>query len=229
MIRIIKLGLAFITCALILSGIFVYAASADDGSLRSYDIDKSRDIWMAEDPSSYIIPNNTIVQEYADRLYIDEDGWIKYKNETQVWARNQDGSILYTNKVFKNNYIYDYEQFGSGNFAVGEDNDYWANPDYYLTHGLQGDCEDIALALVSMMRSGNISVVENGTYIPVVINATLNMGYYLGYRHAWVEYDVYDTVFVYSSVQKEQRPFETLYYFHTWYVVTDYIFKGAML
>ena len=228
MIRQIRLVLALIVCGLMLSGIFVYAASAGDGSLRPYDIDKSRDIWMAEDPSSYIIPNNTIVQKYADRLYIDENGWIKYKNETQIWSYNLDGSVLYTNKVFKNNYTHDYEQFGSGNFAVGEDNDYWVNPDYYLTHGLQGDCEDIALALVSMMRSGNISVVDNGTYTPVVINATLNMGYYLGYRHAWVEYDVYDTVFVYSSVEKEQRPFSAIDYFYTWYMATDVIFDEVL-
>lgn len=200
------------------------AAYAGDGSLRPYDINKSRDIWMAQDPTSYIIPNNTIVKEYADRLYITKDGWIKYKNETQIWSYNLDGSILLTNKVFKNNYTYDYEQFGSGNFAVGEDNDYWVNPDYYLTHGSQGDCEDNALALVSMMRSGNISVIENGAYVPAVINATLNMGYYSGYRHAWIEYEAYNNIFAYSSVDIEQRPFKDTDHFYTWYVATDVMF-----
>lgn len=218
-----------VAAVLILLCVLVGPVSAVDGSLRPYDIDKSRDIWMAEDPTSYIIPDNKIVQEYADRLYLDVDGWIRYVDEFSVSAQLLDGTKLYSNKVFRNAYQWDYEQFGSGNFAVGADNDYWVNPDYYLNNGLQGDCEDVAIAIASMMQTGNISIRVNDTLVPTKINASVNVGYYHGYRHAWVEYEIYDRTFVYSSTEFEQRPFRAIDSFYTWYTVTDLFFSEVVL
>jgi len=130
--------------------------------LREYKIDKSRDIWRPQNPSSYIIPNNEWVKYYANKLYIDINGKIHYKSN---------------NNVFTNIYISD------DNYP---NKDYWLNADYYLTHNMSGDCEDFAIALVSILKSGEL-VDQNGN--KVNISAKLAVGYDNGYRHTWVEYD----------------------------------------
>ncbi len=99
-------------------------------TLRSYEIDKSDDIWHAKDPSSYIQPNNEWIQYYA-------------KNNLSV------GTIYRTDDD-----IYNYPPNG----------DMWQNADYTLVSGY-GDCEDIAIAEVSIDIAKGYKAVVVGGYV----------------------------------------------------------------
>lgn len=210
---------------ILLSIIPASAHHAGDGSLRPYQVDKSREFWMPDNPSSYIIPNNPIVQAYADRLYVDTDGSIRYKNEYQVWWTDVDGNDVYKNKRFSNNYTYSFVQFGSGNMVAGGDNYYPVNADYYLTHGLKGVCGDSAYALTSMLLSGNMSIIVNGSYVPMVVDSVVLVGYADKGRHAWVEYNVYGDVYSYSVSPVASMVIHGDTGYYTWYRVTDEVFE----
>ena len=168
-------------------------------TLRPYDIDKSHDIWHAKDPSSYITPNNEWVRYYASQLFIDKDGWIKYKNEKVVWYRDLNGNLYYTNKSFLNNYVYDWEQFGTGSQGSLANDDYWANADYYLTYGMKGDCDEWIIAVTSMMLSGEMSVWQDDKLVKQVIPANAVLGYIGNVRDGWVEYQVYNKDWITST------------------------------
>jgi len=134
--------------------------------LRPYHIDKSHDIWMAENPSSYVIPDNDWVKYYASQLYVDADGRIRYKNRPIPLLADEKGKvIMWTDEPFLNNYTYDWEKYGNGAKGSLANDDYWDNPDYYLTHGMKGDCDEWALAVVSMMLSGEMSVKKGDDYV----------------------------------------------------------------
>jgi hypothetical protein len=172
-------------------------------NLRPYEIDKSHDLWHAKDPSSYIEPNNEWVRFYASQLFVDYDGYIKYKNEKQVWWVDINGTEYYTNKSLQNNYIYDWEQLGNGAKGSLANDDYWTNADYYLTHGMKGDCEEWAITVTSMMLSGEMSVWQEDKLVKQIIPAKVVMGYVSRVYDGWVEYQVYNKDWITSTSREK--------------------------
>lgn len=168
-------------------------------SLRDYDINKDNniDMWHAEEPESYIITNDEWVRYVASQLYIDDSGRIRYKNTPVRWYEDENGIVLkWIDKSFINNYITDNELF---NYPA--DADLWQNADYYLSHGFKGDCEDWAIAVTSMMLSGEMSVKENESFVRQIIPAIVVMGTSGGNDNydSWVEYNVFGKRYISST------------------------------
>lgn len=181
----------------------VYQRPLNIPSLREYEINKdtSAEIWHATHPESYIIQNNEWVKSVASQIYVDKDGRTKYKNRPVPHTINYDGNVeLWTDEPFFNNYASDDELF---HFPPNAD--MWQNADYYLSHGMKGDCEDWAIALTSMMLSGEMSIKENGTYIRQVIRAKAVIGYSGRSKDVWTEYNVYGNRYL-SSTGTEFNP-----------------------
>lgn len=152
--------------------------------LRDYKSENTLNgFYQPTEPKSYIIPKNEWVKYYASQLFINKDGVLQYKIKEPFPV------VSYTS--FMNNYIKDEEQF--------KVDDYWINPDYYLTHNMTGDCEDFALTVTSMMLSGEISILQDDTFIKQKIPAKAMMGYYEGKRHTWVEYEIYGNTYIAHS------------------------------
>lgn len=106
-------------------------------TLRPYQINKENNIWHAQDPSSYVMPSNKWVRYYALEQEKYRAG--EYSDYPQI------------------NYISD-----NIAYPLNIDKDVWQNPDYTL-YMRQGDCEDIAIAWVSMHRSiGHDAIVVGG-------------------------------------------------------------------
>ncbi|KCZ72814.1 hypothetical protein ANME2D_01249 [Candidatus Methanoperedens nitroreducens] len=161
-------------------------------AIRPYVINKDHDIWHAQYPSSYITPDNEWVRYYASLLYLDYDGRIRYKNRAVPLEVDTKGNIIsWIDEPFVNNYISDNEQFQSL-----PDADMWVMPDYYLTNGMQDDCDGWMVAVTSLMLSGEMSIKENGQFIKKIIPAKAVLGYMNGYRDGWVEYQVYGKTFL---------------------------------
>jgi hypothetical protein len=169
--------------------------AANAAELRPYIINKDHDIWYAEDPASYIIPDNPVVKEMAEKLYIDDEGRIKYKMIRVPLVIDEKGNVLrWIDKTFVNNYLSDDIQFNHP-----PNGDYWMNADYYLTHGMKGDCADWMIAVMSMFRSGEISIKQGDSFIKQKIPAKAVMGYAGGIRDNWVEYKVHNKTFFTST------------------------------
>lgn len=97
-------------------------------TLRQYRINKDSELWHAQDPSSYITPDNEWVRYYANRT-----------NEVQVqYLQDKDN----TNYPLSDTTFRDY----NGNF------DYWQNADFTL-YTMIGDCEDESIVWVSIYRA----------------------------------------------------------------------------
>jgi len=92
-------------------------------------------ILYPEDASSYIMPENEVVKWYAENTVLTDDALLWKHNRSAV--------------EFK--YESDNELFGNP-----PDGDMWQNPDYYLAHGLVGDCEDFSLAFASVLEAKDI-------------------------------------------------------------------------
>ena len=178
------------------SGI-IYPKPTNVPSLKKYEINKDSDhkIWGAQNPESYIVPRDEWVRYMASRLYIDHIGRIRYKNTPIPLLVGLKGNvILWTSESFLNNYVSDDKLF---NFPA--DSDLWQNADYYLSHGMRGDCEDWSISITSMMLSGEMSILENGSYIRQVIPAKVVMGLSGETRDAWTEYSVYGNRYISST------------------------------
>ncbi len=172
-------------------------------SLRAFEINTEHDIWHARDPSSYITPENEWVRYFASQLYLDYDGRLKYINQKVPLLRDKGGQIvLWTNETFANNYVYDWEQFGTGARGGLANDDYWINPDYYLAHGMKGDCEDWSLAVTSLMLSGEMSVWQDKKLIKQVIPAKTVLGYVGNLRDVWTEYRVYGKTWITNTARR---------------------------
>ncbi len=175
----------------------IYPKPTNIPSLRDYDINKDSNIemWHASDPESYITPNDEWVRSVASQLYVDNSGRIRYKNTPVPWVTDYDGNVLkWTDQPFFNNYITDNELF---NYPANAD--LWQNADFYLSHGFKGDCEDWAIAVTSMMLSGEMSFKENGSYVRQVIPAKVVMGTSGGNFDAWIEYNLNVDIYISST------------------------------
>ncbi len=169
-----------------------YPRPSSTPSLTPYNINKNHDIWHPQDPSIYITPDNEWVKHYASLLYIDYDGMIRYKNnQIPLVVDTKGNTISWTDKPFLNNYITDNEQFD-----FPPDADVWVMPEYYLANGMQDDCDGWMAAVTSIMLSGEISVLENGSFIKKTIPAKAVLGYMGGNRDGWTEYRVYGKTFL---------------------------------
>ncbi len=197
-------------------------------TLRFYDIDKSHDIWHAKDPSSYITPNNEWVRYYASQLYVDTDGWVKYKNEKVPYLMDVRGNILsWTNKSFINNYTFDIYREAYG--YVDENNVPWLMPDFYLANGHRGVCSGWALAVTSMMLSGEMSTKDyNGNLVKQVIPAKSVMGYVgsAAGRDVWVEYQAYGKSWI-TSTGLDKEPYNGNRTSTTSFIIKDSQFRGV--
>lgn len=98
--------------------------------IRPYNMTKTGVIWRAIDGPSYIDPNHEVVQWYARNTILDETG-LYYLNGNMVLPR----------------YLHD------SNYENG---DHWMNADYYLSHDLEGDCEDYAIGIASILEAKGI-------------------------------------------------------------------------
>ena len=110
-------------------------------------------ILYPEDASSYIMPGNEVVVWYGNHTILT-DGAL-------LWKHN--------NSPVDFNYITDDELFNNPPRS-----DLWQNPDYYLTHGNTGDCEDFSVAFASILEAKGIPAkvlgarLVNGQYHWVV-------------------------------------------------------------
>ena len=142
-----------------------------------YSIGDGRHIAVAQNPTDYITPDNPTVQSYADTLYLDDAGELRYIDN---------GTLMQLT------YMLDRIQFPESRLTRWE---HWIQADAYILNGRVGDCDDSAIAVTSMMRSGNLSVINNGEFVQTYINATTRIGLYYSnnkskwVNHAWVEYD----------------------------------------
>lgn len=170
--------------------------------LRAYEVKSINGYWMAQDPASYITPNNDIIKEYASNFYIDldknmyrEKGTILYTNEFTSYSKSMSGELTqWAPKHFDANYTTDLSQF--------KQSDYWVNPDYYLTHENTGDCEDLAIATTSMMLSGKMYIKKGGLFNKEIIPAKVILGYSdKGNRHAWTEYNVHNDRYIIDQLK----------------------------
>ena len=98
-------------------------------------LNRRNHILYPEDASSYIIPENEVVQWYAEHTVLTDDALL--------WKHNA--------SIFKFNYVSDNDLFDNP-----LDGDMWQNPDYYLTHDCKGDCEDFSLAFASVLEAKGI-------------------------------------------------------------------------
>lgn len=205
-------------------------------TLRPIDCyDKSSNIWHPCNPPSYIEPDNEWVKYYASQLFIDYDGKIKYKDEKLkhkplIYSEGTINETIfyYDYKLFVNNYVYDWEQFGTGSKGSLANDDYWSNVDYYLTHGMKGDCDEWANTITSMMLSGEISILNLNGYelIKQVIPSKTVLGYVGGNLDCWAEYHVYGENWK-TSTSREYNPDTNSDWSTTTFIEKDNQFKGV--
>lgn len=130
-------------------------------------------------PQKYIMPDNEVVKYVASFLDITTPNgaleW-KYPNPS-----------VQTEGSFINKYVTDNKQF---NYPPNGDK--WQNPDYYLANGLknnglfQGDCEDAAFAIASILESKNVPtklvggyfIVKGQRYRDIIVEYKINGTYY---------------------------------------------------
>lgn len=112
-------------------------------------LNRNNHILYPEDASSYIMPGNAVVKWYAENTVLTDTELVWKHNNSPVAFIYMTDSDLFENP---------------------QDDDMWQNPDYYLTHGNIGDCEDFSLAFASIIEAKNISAeifgvrLVNGQY-----------------------------------------------------------------
>jgi len=133
-------------------------------SLRHQEIGDQRGFYMPNDPSSYITPDNEVVQGFANNLEVRD-----YPAAINIGGNNISGIKFMRfadGKPLMGKYFFDAEHLGH--------TDYWQNPEHFLTTLGRGDCEDYALA--------SNSLLEAKGYDSVVVLGTMK-----GEGHAWTE------------------------------------------
>jgi len=138
--------------------------------------------------SGYVQPNSSFVRELAGQLYVDTDGTAKYITNNSIWRIP---------------YMWDTWQFDRA--------DYWQSAYTYWKNNLTGDCEDRAIFLMSMMLSGNMSIVQNYTLTKVKIPVAMYLGTAGRATDAWVQYSLYNKTFA-STVGPNLTIYQDLEY-----------------
>lgn len=107
-------------------------------NLWNYTIDASSEFNMPVNYQDFIMPDNPIVQEYAEQLLVRNDLWsFEYKNGTPFYIASKEDE---------------------------NETDYWQNPALTLSIGF-GDCEDMALVAGSILETKKIDSVIVGGYV----------------------------------------------------------------
>lgn len=126
--------------------------------LWKYRVDKSHDIWIAENYQDYIIPYNDIVGYFIDHIKFEEEGdtylVVRYKsNDWKVTVNYRTDTARLCRESGQN----DTDCYNSM--------DFWINPDYYIWNNFEGDCEDYALLYGSVFERLNIPYMIVSGYI----------------------------------------------------------------
>lgn len=143
---------------------------------RPYEISKEFRFWHAIDSPSYIDPNHEVVQ------------W--FNRHTEMI----EGVLTYDKTEFRLTSKYDTD------FDLFDKKDHWINADYYLSHGLNGDCEDFAIALASILETKKIPNMIVAGF------AKNNIGHWLLEYHIDNEYRVADTMVSLYGYRKNIKP-----------------------
>ncbi len=130
--------------------------------------------------SELIQPDSPLVQKMADKLYIDEDGVIRY---------------IDTGRMLDDTYAYDGVLFDLSGPVI----DYWQTAEEYISRNLTGDCEDRSIFLMSALLSGNMSVLENGTLVKKRVPVEMFLGTAGGSTDAWIRYVANGTAYLTSA------------------------------
>lgn len=140
-------------------------------------------------PQKYIIPNNEVVRWYANRVTLT-DGEL-------MW--NLSNNALRLDGIVGFNYISDKEQFG--------EDDLWQNPDYFLTHGMVGDCEDGALVVASLLEEKGIRAIIVGGYLTEDNNRKLDWIVEYKYKGVYYRYfgGIYNSIFIQREKFERQK------------------------
>ncbi len=96
-------------------------------------------------PQKYIMPDNSVVKYYGQYLMINDRGELEWVS----------GNPFGLYGLFINHYEQNYSGY----------NDYWENPDYYLTHGRVGDCAASAFAVASILESKGVKTKIVGGWL----------------------------------------------------------------
>ncbi len=168
-----------------------------------FNVYKDGDFWYAQNPTSYITPDNEWVKYYASQLFIDTDGRIKYKNIKVITLVDENKfPLVYDYKEFYNNYEFDIYKETYG--YVDKNNVPWLMPDFYLYHGNRGVCSAWANTVTSLMLSGEMSLKNpiGDNFVKQIIPAKTIMGYTKnGLRDAWSEYNTYNKTWITSTME----------------------------
>ncbi len=117
-------------------------------TLWSYSDDCSYSGFLGScSPQKYIMPDNEVVKYYGRYLDIDNNGAL-------TWTDNNPFGYAGT---FTNTYVRGKDLYGSDY--------YWANPDWYLTHGMKGDCSGSAFAVASVLEAKGVRTKIIGGYL----------------------------------------------------------------
>lgn len=136
--------------------------TAEKSKLWNYYPNKTHEIWIAENYRDYIIPENKIVKEFSDSVYL-------YQTDSMGTYLIPGYKIL-DKEFVRFIYVADSDSlFAEANQPVEIDSfgnrDFWLNPDYYVYNGFKGDCEDYVLLWASVFEDWNIHYMIVGGYL----------------------------------------------------------------
>src|SRR3990172_6442891 len=129
-------------------------------------------------PQKYIMPNNEVIQFVASIMTISEQGRL-------VWKKCPFGRC----GIFGNYYVSDEELFNHP-----PKGDYWINPDFYFLNNMEGDCEDSAFAVASVLEAKGIRTkivggyTDNGRIRDWIVEYKINGTYYRYYGGIFYDY-----------------------------------------
>lgn len=125
---------------------------------KPYEVEEVNDIWIIKDISSYIDSEHEVVQWFVRNTEMNNE-------------------ILY----YKNTDIRVVPKYYSDSEYVN--NDYWQNADYYLSHGLVGDCEDYVIAIAYILEAKGIPNMLTLGFAGTINNGHALLEYYINGKY----------------------------------------------
>ncbi len=122
------------------------------------------------DPKSYIMPDNDVIKYVSSFIYLE--------NGSLYWESNNPFEAY---GLFYPIYVSDQEQFNK--------DDYWVNPDYFFMHNMKGDCEDVSVAIASILENKRIRTKVVGGWL--IINNQRVRDWMVEYKIGPVYYQYY--------------------------------------